>query len=226
VNRRRKARGTNAALALLSTVLVAVGAVACGSTGKSADDPSSSGTSTTVVTHNHAPSTTTAKTGTDTASSHGYLKDDGDKSGDDSLPGNPNAGDDVPFFKSYGRPAGPLTVQAVTKLIRSYLAAATTGDTAQACALLDRTLATGLAEDGPSPNSGTDCAAAVTPLFKQQQQQLSSDDAATIVVTAVLVKGNVGLAVLGFEAVPEGDILLEREDGRWRIGALLPSTIP
>lgn len=194
--------------AWLVIVLLGASVGACGSSGR---DTSS--------TPNVSSSTAVART------ADGFVKDDGDKDLDDGgEAGNEN--DDQPFLASYGDGAGQADTQAITSVVKSYYKAATVGNGAQACPLLAAGLATSLAQgQSQAKDASNTCAAALSLLFKQQRQLIAADDVATMTVLGVRVKGNSGLAVLGFKNMPEGQIILQHEGGAWKIDALLGSNI-
>jgi hypothetical protein len=209
-------------LALSAVVLLAVGLAACGtaskgspSTTQSSDASTSGGTSTTASSGAVPPG--------------GYRRDDGDKDNDDSAHPDPREGDDQALLAEYGNEASGADKRAVAAVIKSYYAAAAGGEGAKACSLLYSSLAAGLAvapgqvAGQTTHGGGKTCAAAVSALFKLQHAQLVADDVATMMVLDLHVKGNLGLAVLGFRAVPRGEILVEREGGVWKVDALFNS---
>jgi hypothetical protein len=202
-------------LALMAIGLLGICATACGSSSKG------------VSSISQASSTGAQTTTTVAAPPGGYLKSDGDKDKDEgSHDVEDAANDDSSVLSTYGKKAGGAVKQAVALAVRNYYAAATAGNGAKACSLLAAGLAANLAEgQGQSARPKT-CTATVLPLFAQEHQRLLADDAATMVVPAVYVKGNVGLALLGFRAVPEGQILLLREGHAWKIDAVVDSEVP
>jgi hypothetical protein len=201
-------------MAMLAIVL-SLGPVACGSGGHSGS-PS------------RPASSSATPEGVSTPASGGpagsYLKVDGDKDNDDSDHPISRLDDDGVLLNQYGGKASRADRQAVAAVLEGYYAAAAAEEGAKACALLDPSLAEGLAV-APRPGAGKTCAAGVSALYKQQHAQLAAD-AASMVVTEVRVKGDLGLAVLGFRAKPEGEILVERERGAWKVDALFDSQLP
>jgi hypothetical protein len=207
---------------MLASTLLGLGATGC-----------AAGTATTPTS---PPSHTTGPTDDATAgppthggSATGYLKNDGDKDFDDAEHdrGNPE-GDASALFAPFGHRASPADAQAVTRLVRSYFAASAADDGAKACSLLAASLARGV---GPDPGRSTGgvrsgCAASMSLLLEQQHRQLIAEDVATMVVTRVHVKGNLGVAALGFRRVPESEILVEREAHTWKIDALFAGDMP
>lgn len=202
-------------LTLLTATLLCVSVMAC--------DNASKGTSSTY----HIPSNATATNGDrattapNVATPGGYLKSDSDNDKDDGNPHDTAEHADN-LVAAYGKRASRADKRTVTTLIKHYYTAAVADDGAKACSLLDSTLATGLGEgQGQSGQSGGEtCATAVSLAFKQQHEQLVADDIATMIVIAVHVKGDVGMATLGFRAVPVGEILVKRERGTWKMDAL------
>ncbi len=193
-------------LALPATVLLSLTAIACG-----ASQPTQSTTP-----RAHRATVSTAQPG-------GYSKNDGDEDFDDTRQyhGSP-ANDDLALLASYGPRASPAVARAVTSLVKRYYAASAAGNGAAACALLTANLAGGLATGQGQTGQGENhtCAATISLLLAQQHQQLLSENVATMTVTAVHVKGNLGLAVLAFKTTPESEIVLEREGHTWKIDAL------
>jgi hypothetical protein len=198
--------------ALLVSAAIAACLMACGSSSRS-------------------PSGGTRSSGTTVASTSaappgGYIKDDGDKDGDDPHPTDPGQ-DDQSLLATYGHRASTSAAHTISALVKHYYAAALAGDGAQACALLDAGLAAGLISSQSQTKRGAGaCAAAVAPLLAQQHQHLLAEDPATMTVTGVYVNGNLGLALLGFRDSPETDIVVEREGHAWKIGALIDSNVP
>jgi hypothetical protein len=160
--------------------------------------------------------------------SGGYLRDDGDSDNDDERHPAKVENDDRELFATYGRPAGPADAGAIAALVKSYYRASTGGDGARACSLLYGTLASGLATQASSSVSGAHdtCSTNMSVLLRQQHQRLIAENPATMLVTAVRVRGSIGLAVLGFRKMPESQMLVEREGARWKIDALFDSLVP
>ena len=131
----------------------------------------------------------------------------------------------------YGRAASATDKQAVTALVKRYYAAAAAGEGATACSLIQSSLANAVAEDygqAPGPSylrGGKTCQAVMSLLFKHDHHQLIAE-VRTLDMTRVRVKGNIGLAVLGFRAMPEREISVSREGSVWKINALLDSQLP
>jgi hypothetical protein len=198
-------------LALLTMVLLSLTAIACGASS--------------ATTHSTPPRPQGAATSahSSTLSGGGYSKNDGDRDYDDDAHyrGSP-PNDDRSLLVGYGPRASPAEVRAVTSVVKRYYVASLAGNGAAACSLLTASLAGGLAAGYSQPNHGSThtCAAVLSPLLAQQHQRLLDEDVSTMGVTAVHVKGTLGLAVLGFKTAPEGEIPLEREGHSWKVAAL------
>lgn len=191
-------------LTLLAAGLLGTGAAACGSTH-----------------HAASPKPTLA------SSSHGYLPSDADNDSDDK-PSQGFENDDESLFATYGSGASAADTRDIGQLVKSYLAAATAGDWTKACSLLDTTLTQGFVEAGAQSTSagGKACAQSVSLLFAHENPRLTSSDVATMTVISVHVKGNVGLAELGFRTLPEQQLIVEREARAWKVDAVLGNYLP
>jgi hypothetical protein len=207
--------------ALPAAALLAVTILACGETTSKVKDSSSPATS--------AAGSTTASSRA--APSGGYLRIDGDQDDDDRAHASPAVNDDRELFETYGKSASPADTRAVRKLVQSYYAAALAADGATACSLLHANLAANLAHAaGPDPRKSSResareaCVRFMSTLLAQQHQRLA-DGVPTMLVTSVHVKGDVGLAVLGFRSMPEAEIAVEREGHQWKVDALLDSDV-
>lgn len=160
-----------------------------------------------------------------------YLKNDGDdnKNPDDIPPSRGGPGDDdAPLFATYGRSASGKERHAIEKVIRRYYKAATEADGLNGCSLLASGLATELANrQSQSSDAGRRaCASVLRRLFQQHHGQLLSNEIATMTITDVHVRGSISLVGLGFRAVPQSEILLQREGHAWKMNALFDSELP
>jgi predicted small lipoprotein YifL len=213
-----------AMLAPLAIALLSLGVAACGSAGKATRyrAPSESNSADTA--------TLPPQPATSSTSPGSYWRYDGDKDSDDFAHSGkrPDDDDDRNLLAPYPNSPSRAELQAIVAAVRGYYAAAAAGDGTQACRLLDTSLAAGLGEGASQPGHGSDssCEATIDRLFKEQHQQLAIEQPATMVVTSVHVKGDLGLALLGFRKAPEGEILIERDRGTWKLGALFDSEIP
>jgi hypothetical protein len=212
-----------AMLALLAMALPSVGLLSCGGASGNTDTASQAFSAPTIT--NNAPGATTPRT----RPVRSYLRSDGDKDPDDRQRRIRSVeNDDLALLAAYGNKAGPADKQAISVLVKRYYMAVARGDGQTACSLLYGSLAISLAEGQRKSGRSFDetCAAAVSPLFKQQHQRLVADDVATMVVITVQTEGKRGLAALGFNVMPRGDILVKREDRKWKIDALFDSELP
>ncbi|MGA9285479.1 MAG: hypothetical protein WBV85_08550 [Solirubrobacteraceae bacterium] len=205
-----------AQLAVLIGLFLCAGTVGCGGAHKDTDSTSSS----------VAPAET-ATTISPSAPPNSYLKNDGDKDSDDEGHRPKVENDDRVFFAMYGRRADPADKRAVTILIKHYYTAAAAEDSKTTCSLLASNLLPGFTDgkDASGQNALSACAASISSLLRQQHRQLLADNVPTMVVTSVHVKGDLGVAALGFRATPEGEIVVEREGHVWKMGALLDTDL-
>lgn len=215
-----------ATVALPAIILLCLNLAACAGRGASKTPESTVANSPSGSESGATPPTQT----TSSPVSRSYWKYDGDKDSDDYAHsrGLPDDDDDRNLLAPYPDKPGQAELQAIIATVRRYYTAAAGGNGAQACGLLDTSLAAGLGTGAgrPSHSSSNGCAAAVDRIFKEQHRQLIADEPATMVVTGVHVKGTLGLALLGFRTAPEGAILIERESGIWKLGSLFDSEIP
>jgi hypothetical protein len=202
--------------------VVAVGLTACGASHEGAN--SDSRVSLHSSTMSHKPSAPTALTPARKTVEHGYVREDGDPDGDD-IPGHTaSEGDNPSYFATAGPRADRASRKAITRLVKRYYAAAADGDAVTACSLLAKSLAEEL-PPGTTGRAVGECPRAMAKTLSQERQQLREEDPATMIVLDVRVKGDLGLAILGFKAWPLGSILLEREGRAWKVDALLDSHV-
>lgn len=213
VNYERTHRKMTAVPALLAMTLLSAGFAACGGATQRTAPASGISSSTAATTTSPEPVPTA-----------GYLASDGDS--DENQPGAGGDFDDASFFATYGREAGSADKRAITAVVKSFYAAAAADDGQKACLLLSSSVAIGLAEDKLGQAAGKTCATAVSALFKQQRGQLAAEDVGTMVVISAHVKGDLGLAVLGFKRTPRRQLIVEREGHAWRVGALFDGEVP
>jgi hypothetical protein len=181
-----------------------------------------------------SPSSSVASRGLSESGSSGavagsYWHYDSDKDPDDQPHGGDGGeNDNLKLLAEYGQKANRTETQAIAATVKHYYAAALADDGAGVCALLDTSLAAGLAQGGRGSGEAaeTSCAAYITHLFGQQHALFVADDVPTMVVIEVRTKENVALAVVGFRAKPESEILLERASGSWKLAALFDSPLP
>ena len=138
-------------------------------------------------------------------------------------------GDDSSVL-GYGRAAGAVDRRAITALIERYYAAAAARDGASACAMIVSPLANSVAVDlgrppGPSYARGGTCAAVMSKVYARDHSQLAAYSS-KLEVHAVRLHGPRGTAVLAFRALPARRMPVTREQGRWKIAALLDGELP
>jgi hypothetical protein len=229
-------------LALLTSVLVCVGAAACGDLRRRAGAV--------------AQRTSRAAIGSSTRSSAGAARarqhifgdydnddydntsdndyDDNDKPTDrdddsDSHGGGYYDGDDA-GVRAFGHAASPAEGQAIATLVKSYYAAAAAADGAKACSMIHpafaRTFPPALGEAGPSYLHGAKtCSEVMSRLFKQNHMRMAAY-AVKLEVAGVRLTGSHGLVVLAFRTLPGRQIEVEREHGSWKLDALVDRALP
>ena len=159
-----------------------------------------------------------------------YMRDDDDVDEDAS-----NQFDDH-AIRDYGLAASAADTRMIAALVGRYYATVAAHDGAGACSVLLPSLAkrADLVEavpeeyaraSGPSALRGKSCAALMSLVFERNRRQLAAESS-TLIVLGVRVKGDHGLALLGFKAEPERYIPVQLEAGAWRIDALLDEEIP
>ena len=194
-------------LAPFAVGLLVAGVTACGGASRTTSD------------------STNATVGSGSSRAEAYDLQDADNDPDDRrTPGYVN--DEESLFPTYGRGASPADTRAIATLVKRYLAAATSDEGTMACSLLDATLVRELAAAGSGEGSGDSCATALPALFMRQHPRTTAADVATMTVISVHVKGDVGLAELGFRTLPEQELIAEREGHTWKIDALLGNYMP
>jgi hypothetical protein len=206
-------------LALLAIATLGGSVVACGDTSSNTvSDPHTSSrpaatnsTETTVNSHTVPPG--------------GYLKSDSDADSDDHQDTGPSSDDQQEMGSAVRHGASSADKRAITSIVRRYYAAAAIGDGTKGCSLLASSLATAITTQ-QSQLANRTCAASLARLFKQQHQHLTAENATTMVVTGVHVSKTVGFVTLGFKKQPEGELVIQREDGTWKINALFDSPLP
>ena len=111
--------------------------------------------------------------------------------------------------------------------VKRYYLAAAAEDGATACSLLTSALANSVAGgvDRSASSAVGGCGPSMSLLLRQQHRSLTAREPATMVVIGVYLKGDLGLALLGFRRIPESTILVEREARVWKIDALFDSEL-
>lgn len=154
---------------------------------------------------------------------HGYLKSDGDDDPDDRG-ATKSRDDEQEMIGRSSQKSSPADLKAVSIVVKRYFAAALAEDGARGCAMLERSLAAAIA--GEAPQGKPSCATALTHLFRVQHRYVSAEEPATMIITGVHVEGNEALTTLGFRRTPEGEVILKREGGHWKLDALFDSELP
>jgi hypothetical protein len=225
--------------ALLAAAGLAVGMTACGGTDKA--KPTSSHRSGAPVPTEAAVTPSVLRTG------HAYLNDgDNDIIGDADQDNNrdndndnpedhkPNDNDlyhdsDDESVVAFGHEADAADKHAITAIVKRYYAVGAAGDGTMACSMLSPGLARAVPEDygrnsaGPAYlRAGTNCPGVMDLLFRRLHAQL----VAAVAVTSVRVSHDEGFALLGSQSVSAGDIAVLRQDGVWKIDAVLGGALP
>jgi hypothetical protein len=133
--------------------------------------------------------------------------------------------------RDFGKAAGRDDFRSIVSLIERYYVVAGAKDGAAACSMIDASLANSVPEDlgqepGPSYLRGSTCAAVMTKVFELNRRQIASYEASGLKVTGVRIRGDRGLVVLGFRTLPGRQIAVSRENGSWKVDALLDSELP
>jgi hypothetical protein len=157
------------------------------------------------------------------------LQSDGDRDDDEAKKEKGIGAEDLRGILAAGHGANAADKSAITTVVRSYFLAATAGDGAKGCSLLASNLATAVAAEENQPtatgNKST-CATSLTQFFKEQHERLVAEDVKTMVFTGVHVEGDFGSVTLGFKAMPQTEMVLQREGHTWKIAALFDSPLP
>lgn len=204
-------------LGLLVSVLLAAVATGC-------DDAGQAKNSSSQISHD-AASSDGAPTHLQATHPGSYLKLDGDLDNDDEPHPVKAEADELPLLRHSGGKASPADARAISTLVKSFYAASAAVDGARTCSLMHTGLASALAAQH-SERAHETCAEAMSVLLRREHRRLLSEDVSTMVVISVHVKGDLGLAVLGFRATPESQIVVEREGQAWKIDTLFGTYMP
>ncbi len=219
-------------LALLASALLTVGATACGGGSETSTSTPSTTAAPSTTTAASAPPATTATTATTstTPAPQAPSTKTGSGGGESSSSASALAkryphGDDS--IQTFGTEAGVAEKQAVTAIVKRYYAAVAAGNGAGACALLSSGLSKSIVQSlGRSATlRGKGCAGILALLFKHASAQ-SGPSLADIEVTGVRIKGDRGFALLRSKTMPSGEITVDRENGAWKVGALIGGALP
>jgi ketosteroid isomerase-like protein len=154
-----------------------------------------------------------------------FLKSDNDRDPDDR--GKSISNDDEAELVSAQRYGSTVAERAaIGQVVKTYYRAASAGDGAAGCVLLAQPLASSLPPSQASHGSRQTCPQSLSRLFAAQRSHLVAEDAPTMVLTGVHVHGDVAFVTLGFRAMPEGELLLQREGRDWKLNALFDSGLP
>ncbi|MGA9876002.1 MAG: hypothetical protein WBQ21_09340 [Solirubrobacteraceae bacterium] len=216
-------------LALIATVTLAVGILACGGTSKKETSPArvSSNAATDTNAQTATGSTTTpaaTATAPSTTTTGDRPKDSNDEDSDS------NSDDDLEVF-DFGHAASPAQERTIVALVKHYYAASAAGEGATFCSLTFSLIAEAIVEDygeaaGPAGLRGKTCAVVETKALKLEHKQMAQD-AATLEVTGARVNGKKGLALLRFGAKAQPRYIPVRlEFGVWKIHAMSDSRMP
>lgn len=214
IKRRMLGRKLKSTVALLAILLLGAGISACGGGGKAGGTASS------------ASSGSLGNSTSSVTPPGGYLKEDSDNDGDEERNGKRSVFEDDRYLLStYPQKPNQAEARAITAVVKGYFAATAANEGARACSLLDASVVAGLGE-GAGRSNMKSCATSLEQLLKPERKLLAAEEVATMVVTSVRLKGQFGLAFLGFRKALEGEILVAHEGHSWKIGALFDSGIP
>jgi hypothetical protein len=203
-------------------MLLSACVTACGVTAHQTGDASRSSSGVSVSSAAQVKSTSTVKP------PGGYLDDgDGNSSGNaselekDIENGSYHDGDDRSVV-DFGHAASAADERVVANVVRRYYAAVAAGDGAEACSLLEPSMAKSIAGNyggtsGPFYLRGAKtCPALMALVLKHFYAQMT----AATEVTGVRIGAGRAVALLGSSTVRPGYISLQAEGGTWRIGML------
>jgi hypothetical protein len=155
---------------------------------------------------------------------------DSDNDADNDVKDNAGLGyydKDDDIVRSFGSRADSVEERRFVSIVRRYYQAAAASDGATACSLMDRDYARSIPEDygkrpGPLYLRGKTCAVVMTLLFQHEHAHL----ARSWWMTAVRVKDDEALVLLGATAQPAISVTLQRQGARWGIRGLLGFPLP
>lgn len=162
---------------------------------------------------------------------NGYIVGDDDT--DDLYHGHKDKDDSV---RRYGHDATGSQLPAVEALAKRYYTVAESGNGTRGCALLARSLAARRDFSAVVPQEyaqvassslfrGRGCTRVESLLFELDRRTLTAAAAGSPMLTALRVRGRRGYALLSFKTLPERQLPVLYEAGRWRVDALLDSEI-
>lgn len=194
-------------LALTAIAVLSTAVVACGGS----SDP-------------HLPRAVSVSDAAPVHDPQGYLKADGDYDPDDHG-ATKSRDDEQEMIGRSSKEAPPSDLKAISVAVKRYYATALAEDGTRGCTMLERALAAAIAKEAPRNGNAT-CATALSHLFQVQHRYLSAEEPVTMVITGVRIEGNEALTTLGFKRTPEGEVILKREGGHWKLDALFDSELP
>jgi hypothetical protein len=132
--------------------------------------------------------------------------------------------------REFGHAANAADAHAITALVKRYYAAGAAEQGARACSMLALPIARSVPEvlgrpPGPPYLRGSTCAAVMTKVFEKNHRQVSAY-AARLEVNGVRLADGLGLVILDFKTLPGREVEISRENGAWRIEALLDRELP
>jgi hypothetical protein len=143
--------------------------------------------------------------------------DDGDE--------DPNQPDDA-LFVNYGHPASIKEARAITKLVKSYYAAAVSLDGKTMCAQLYDLLVEKVVEEYENTKvAGPSCAAVLVNLFRARQHRLAAA-LPKLEVTRLRVEGSKSYAFVYLGKLPEPYLMLHRQGSTWKIESVFEIVLP
>jgi hypothetical protein len=124
--------------------------------------------------------------------------------------------------------AGPRVAAAASRLVRSYYAAAASGDGARACALMSSPLAESVVEaygsQAETVGAGAEtCAQVTSDIFRHEQERLRQANAALRVVEVRTMQREASVRIAVRGSRKSQYMLLVSERGAWKVGKVLPS---
>lgn len=211
-------------LALIALGLLGAGVTACGGSSSANNAGSASHVSSTTTTHIDttspaAPSSAVTYTRI-RASRSDREKYDRDEDDYIHVPDDNN-----PSPLGYVT-AAAADAQAVSKLVNRYYGAASKGDGASGCSMMEPSFVKAIPLDygklGPSylRHAAGTCPAVMSLLFKHEHAQLARG-VPQMHIVRVSVKGEQGIAILRFGRLRERFISVIREGSTWRIASVL-----
>jgi hypothetical protein len=217
-------------LAPLTTVLLSIGACACGNAGTQRNSASAASTAIPVLRFLGGDYDKDDYYSHESDADNDDIKTSRDKDNDSDNKGNSYYDSDDKVIRAFGRAADAAERRTIMALIKRDFAVAATEDGQTACSMIAANIAKGVPETlgrppGPPYLQGTTCAVIMSKVFKQNHQQLAIY-AATLEVTGVRVDGSRGLVVLRFRTLPGREIAIVRESGAWKLGVLIDRELP